>query len=216
MPIIDYRRLLLCVACLTPLLGTSTYAEPKRTPVFAPFRVPADSSSRVYGDPNVAGEPFVVRIRELPGTIAAPHIHHFDENITVVQGTWYFGIGAHFNRAALHRLPQGSFVFIPKGTPMFGFAPDGVTVQVHGIGPFEQHFIDPLYTLTAAADADDSRGADPSKFRFRAGQRVHSSGGDGKIKEGYATGELIQYVLTAPDGRLFVAQEAAMRSAGRQ
>lgn len=217
MLIVTCRRVFLRVACLLPLLATSsTSAEPKPTPVFSPFRTPGGSSSRVYGDPNVAGEPFVVRIRELSGTIVPPHTHHFDENITVVQGTWYFGIGPRFDRASLHRLPAGSFVFIPKGVPMFGFAPAAVTVQVHGVGPFDQHFVDPLYTLTAAADADDSHGADPTKFRFRAGQTVHSPGGGGKVREGFATGELVQYILTAPDGRLFVAQEHSMRTAGRQ
>ena len=216
------RRALVGVASLMPLLAsTAAFGQPVQkasSTVFSPFRVPAESSSRVYGDPNVAGAPFVVRIRELPGTIAAPHIHHFDENITVVQGTWYFGIGRHFNRAALHKLPTGSFIFIPKGTPMFGFAPASVTVQVHGIGPFEQHFIDPLYTLTAAAAADASGSADPTKFRFRVGQSVRSPGGNGKIREGYATGELVQYILVRPDGQLFVAQEQSMnpRVAGRR
>ena len=164
-----------------------------RVAVFSPFRPLTTSDERVVGDPNVAGRPFVVRIRELPGTIVPPHIHHFDENLTIVQGTWYFGIGPKFDRAALRQLAQGSFVFVPRGTPMFGYSPDGVTVQVHGIGPFEQHFIDSLNVLVASVDADDDALVNPARFRFRLGQVVRSPRGQGRIRQGYATGSVVQY-----------------------
>ena len=180
-------------------------------PVFSPFRPLSANSERVFGDPNVAGRPFVVRIRELPGTIAPPHTHHFDENITVVRGTWKFGIGPKFDPAALHTLPAGSFIFIPRGTPMFGYAEEPVTVQVHGIGPFNQHFIAAAFSLTAA-DPDDGWVMDSTKFRFRAGQTVHSSRGSGRIQQGFATGEVVQYIIVRPNHELFMAQEKDMRT----
>ena len=179
-------------------------------PVFSPFRPLSGEDERVFGDPSVAGRPFVVRVRELPGTIAAPHTHHFDENITVVQGTWQFGIGPKFDPAALHTLPEGSFIFIPRGTPMFGYAAEAVTVQVHGIGPFNQHFVDAAFTLTAA-DPDDSWVTDPTKFRFRAGQAVHSPRGSGRIQQGFATGEIVQYIVVRPNRELFMVQEKDLR-----
>src|SRR5215468_5833626 len=33
----------------------------------------------LYGDPEVAGQAFVMRIRELPGTVVPPHSHPVDE-----------------------------------------------------------------------------------------------------------------------------------------
>ena len=47
----------------------------------------------LYGDPESPGQPFVMRIRELPGTVVTPHSHPVDEHITVLQGTWYLGFG---------------------------------------------------------------------------------------------------------------------------
>src|SRR6476646_4374346 len=58
----------------------------------------------LYGDPEVAGEPFVIRIRELPGAIVPPHSHPVDEHITVVQGTWYFALGEEYKPEALVEL----------------------------------------------------------------------------------------------------------------
>ena len=184
-----------------------TIPSPSSVPIFAPIHILVHDGERVVGDPDKAGVPFVVRIRELPGNVVPPHIHHFDENITVVQGTWYFGIGSTFDAAKLHKLPVGSFVFIPHGTPMFGYAPDAVTVQVHGIGPFEQHFLGQVYTLTAAADVSGGSTRDPSRFRFHAGQAVHSPRGEGRIQEGYAVGTIIEYEVLRADGHLIAAQE---------
>ncbi len=186
-------------------------AAPAAVPVFAPFLAPPDGGQQVLGSPLVEGQPFVVRLEEMPGEIVPPHTHHFDENITVIRGVWYFGVGPKFDRAALHRLPTGSFVFIPRGTPMFGYAPDGATVQIHGIGPWNQHFVGGLYTLTDKADVDGSQGVDASRFHFRVGDRVHTPRGPGRIQEGIVTGELVQYILIGPKRRVFVAQEKDLR-----
>jgi quercetin dioxygenase-like cupin family protein len=175
-------------------------------PIFDPIHPLAASDETVLGDPEVAGAPFVLRIRELPGTIVPPHTHTFDENITVVHGTWYFGIGDRFDSANLHALPEGSFAFAPAGTPMFAYAPDGVIVQVHGIGPYTQAFCQPLLTL-AATDTGDSAGVSPSAFRFRQGELVSAGRGTGRIRQGYASGNVIQDEVVAQDGSVFMAQE---------
>lgn len=201
-----------CLAMASARAAPASIPSPSAVPVFAPIHPLLRDGERVLGDPRKAGAPFVIRIRELAGGIVPPHIHHFDENITVVQGTWRFGIGPKFDTAKLRELPVGSFVFIPAGTPMFGYAPAAVTVQVHGIGPFEQHWLAPLYTLTpaGAADTDGATGADPKRFRFHAGQEVHSPRGDGRIHEGYATGAVIEYEVLRADDQMIAAQETEL------
>ena len=149
----------------TPM-SKQTVPAAQRQPVFAPIHALTGQDENILGDPSEPGKPFVLRVRELPGTIAASHTHTFDENITVLQGTWYFGIGEEFDKAKLHELPAGSFIFIPAGTPMFGYAPGPVTVQVHGIGPFTQKFCHPLLTLVPIPD-DKTIAVSPSSFRFR-------------------------------------------------
>ena len=163
----------------------------------------------LYGDPEKVGEPFVIRIRELAGGIIPPHRHPVDENITVVKGTLYFGVGDKFDRAAMKEMKAGSYAFIPKGSTMFGYTPEAAIVQVHGVGPFHIHWRagntwwDNLKTLD---DADAS-----SFFKFKKGERVVAKRGAGRIRQGYDSGEFIGYEVQRADGSLFMALEGELR-----
>ena len=195
--------------------GSGPLVPAATAPVFAPFHVPTEGDEGLVGTPSAANRPFVFRIREMPGTVIPPHTHPIDENITVLQGTFYFGIGPRFDEHALHALPVGSFVFIPHGTPMFGYVREAVTLQIHGVGAFKQHFVEPLFTLTAAASADPdlgSLGVDLHRFRFHAKDFVSTPRGSGEVKEGFALGALVEYILVAKDGHLFMAQEQEMHA----
>lgn len=156
----------------------------------------------LYGDPEKAGEPFVMRIRELPGTRIPLHSHPVDEHITVVQGTWYFAVGERWESTALGELTPGTYAFAPAGSTMFGYSPDGAVVQVHGVGPFHIHWKNGLVTL------DDPAG--PATFRHRKGDRVQTPRGAGVIVQGYASGPLIQYEIEGDAGR-FTASESDVR-----
>jgi len=153
----------------------------------------------LYGDPDSSGEPFVMRVHELPGSIVPPHSHLVDEHITVLQGTWYFALGQEFDKGALKELRAGGYAFAPKGSWLFGFSPDGAIVQVHGVGPFRIHWRGGLHTLN---DADAK-----SVFRFTRGLRVSDSRRAGKIVEGYASGKIIQYEVEAENGERFMISE---------
>jgi len=163
----------------------------------------------LYGDPNAIGEPFVMRIRELPGGIIPPHNHPVDEHITVVQGTLYFGVGEKFDRAAMKELKAGGYAFIPKGSTMFGYTSDPAIVQVHGVGPFHIHWRagntwrDTLKTL------DDPDAG--SVFKFRKGERVVAKRGKGRIRQGYDSGEVIGYEIERANGSLFMAEEGELQ-----
>jgi quercetin dioxygenase-like cupin family protein len=169
-----------------------------------PLRPMSGDVEVLYGDPDAAGAPFVMRIRELAGTIVPPHSHPVDEHITVVQGTWYFGLGESFDAQKLEELKAGGYAFAPMGSSMFGYAPEEAIVQVHGIGPFQIHWRGGLKTLD---DADAK-----STFRFGRGERVVAPRGNGRIVEAYASGTLIQYEIEESNGRRFMANEHELRS----
>lgn len=155
------------------------------------------------GHPDSAGKPFVIRIRELPGTIIPPHTHPVDEHITIVQGSWYFGTGAQFDSAALRKLPAGSYAFAPAGTTMFAYAPELTVVQVHGIGPFHIHWRDGSQVL-------DQPGGEAA-FRFRKGDSVSTPHGSGTIQQGYRSGSIIQYDIVLDAGGRYMVSEHAVR-----
>lgn len=157
----------------------------------------------LYGDPEKAGEPFVMRIRELPGTLVPVHSHPVDEHITVVEGTWFFAVGDRWDRAQLKEIKAGGYAFAPKGSSMFGYSPDGAVVQVHGVGPFHIHWAHGSKTL------DDADAA--TVFTFKRGERVDTPRGKGTIGNGYASGEIIQYEITTEDGRIYMVSQHELR-----
>ncbi len=168
-----------------------------------PLRPMTTDSEILFGDPMAEGQPFVIRIRESPGFIVPPHSHPVDEHITVVQGTWYYGIGEVFDSTKLQALPAGSYAFAPAGTMMFAHSPEPAIVQVHGIGPFHIHWKDGMSTL----DDPDAE----TVFRFRMGERVSTPRGEGRIRWGGASGALIQYEIERADGSIFGVQEHEVR-----
>jgi len=157
----------------------------------------------VSGDPEKPGEPFVMRIHELPGAAIPPHVHPVDENLTVVQGVLYFAVGETWDKAALRELKVGDYAFVPKGSTMFGSCPDGAVVQIHGIGPFRIHWRHGVKTL----DSPDAAGT----FSFRRGDRVRAPRGTGTIREGYASGPIVQYEIEPASGGRFMADQQDVR-----
>jgi quercetin dioxygenase-like cupin family protein len=172
-----------------------------------PIRPMTADAEVLHGDPDAPGKPFVIRIRELPGGIVPPHRHPVDEHVTVVEGEWWFATGEVFDRSKLTRMPAGSYAFVPAGTTMFGMAEGAAVVQVHGVGPFHIHWADGMKTL-------DDPGAEAA-FRFRKGESVDTPRGRGRIRQGYASGALIQYEVEGSGGALWVAQQADVRNAAQ-
>jgi hypothetical protein len=168
-----------------------------------PLRPMTGDVEILYGDPEKAGEPFAMRIRELPGTIIPLHSHPVDEHITVVQGTWYFAVGETWDRAALRELKAGDYAFARAGSTMFGYCPDGAIVQVQGTGPFHIHWLHGSRTL------DDANAADT--FTFKRGDRVSTPRGAGMIRNGYASGSIVQYEVAGDGGVLFMASQSEIQ-----
>ena len=157
----------------------------------------------VQGDPEVPGQPFVLRIRELPGTIIPPHTHPVDENITVLEGTFFFAVADTFDLGLMKELKAGGYAFAPRGSTMFGASPDGAIVQVHGIGPFHIHW------RNGYLDLDDPRAAEV--FRLRKGDAVTTPRGSGTIRQGYSSGTHVQYEIERSDGTRFLALQSDTR-----
>ena len=92
--------------------------------------------------------PFVIRIHNDAGYIVLPHTHPMDENITVVQGSWWVGMSRRFSRSAQAPMELGAYGFVPKTMAHFDWAKTDSIYQVHGIGPFGSKLVDPAYELT--------------------------------------------------------------------
>ena len=180
-------------------------------PRMIPIHPMVEDVEVLYGDPEKPGEPFVTRIRELPGGIIPPHKHPVDENITVLQGTLYFAVADKCDRGAMKELKAGSYAFVPTGSTMCGWTPEAAIVQVHGVGPFHIHWRAGATWRDKLETLDDPDAA--STFRFKKGQRVVTVRGTGRIRQGYDSGEMIGYEIDGNDGSLFAAEESDLRLA---
>lgn len=192
-------RLLAAAAVLLACAAQAAAEEPR----FVPFSVPRADVEVLYGDPSKPG-PFVMRIRELAGTTIPPHRHPVDEHITVLAGIFEFAVGETWDPALLRPYGPGSYIFVPRGRTMFGRAREAAVVQVHGQGPFDIHWRHPLLRF-------EDEGA-AKVFRFARGQRVVTPRGSGEIRQGWASGPIVQYEVEG-EGGLFMADEGEVRAA---
>lgn len=103
----------------------------------APLDLPKGSQIAVLaGDPGKPG-PFVLRVKFPPDTVVAPHRHATAENLTVLSGDIYHGMGEKLDKAHGDRLQPGGFVFLPAMMPHSVWTAGAESVvQVTGTGPF--------------------------------------------------------------------------------
>ena len=116
----------------------------------APPSLPAGARIAVLqGDPGRDG-PFVIRLMLPKGYRIPPHSHSRDEQLTVLSGTMYLGMGDVFDPGTARGLAAGGFHALRAGTRHYAFAKQPTIVQVSGNGPFDITYLRP---------ADDPRTA---------------------------------------------------------
>jgi hypothetical protein len=64
--------------------------------------------------------------------------------ITVISGQLYVGEGDIFKKSNKHVLSAGSFIMIPADTHLFFWTNEKAILQLHGIGPLDVKYINPL------------------------------------------------------------------------
>lgn len=72
-----------------------------------------------------------------------------DENLTVLNGAWALGMGSRVDMSKLESMPQSALGLVRAKMTHFGFSPIETIFQIHGIGPFENLPIDPVFELTS-------------------------------------------------------------------
>lgn len=89
----------------------------------------------IYSEPARAGA-YAFRVRARAGHSLPPHTHPDERTITVLQGTYWAGVGETFDRDGLIAYPAGSFYVIPAGLPHYSAVLEGeVEFQEAGVGP---------------------------------------------------------------------------------
>jgi len=116
----------------------------------APPSIPKGAQLAVlYGNPGKK-VPFVMRLKMPDGYKIAPHWHSNDENLTIISGTFLLHMGDAMDAAA-HSMEAGAFHFLPGKMHHAAEAKGETVVQVHGMGPFDIHYLNPADDPTPKA-----------------------------------------------------------------
>jgi len=89
----------------------------------------------LIGDPSKPGG-YVMRIKVPANVTFPPHYHSGVENVTVISGTFYVGLGDMIDKTKMTALPPGSFVSIPANVHHYAMTKGEAVIQLSGMGPF--------------------------------------------------------------------------------
>jgi quercetin dioxygenase-like cupin family protein len=155
----EFRFAVSCSVVLVAVVGSGSVGAAKGEPAFVRI-TPAEVQWRdipeshgaqqaiLVGDPDKPGM-YVVRVKFPAHVMTAPHWHPNARYVTVLEGTWYAGIGESFDVAKAVPLKPGSFMLHPaKAVHWDGSAGnETVIVQIVGMGPTVGGRVDPEQPL---------------------------------------------------------------------
>ena len=120
-----------------------TVALPATLKWAEPAVLPGALLAVVQGDPSKEGL-FVYRLKMPAGYRIPPHLHKASENVTVLSGEFFIGLGEKLDQGKGQELPAGAFLSVPPNHPHYAWVGgSGKIVQVHGVGPTDLRFVNP-------------------------------------------------------------------------
>jgi len=93
------------------------------------------------GDPSKEGM-YVIRLKAPAGYKVMPHSHPFDENVTVLSGSFIIEMGDKVDEKKT-ALKPGGFARMPKGMVHYAVFPEETIIQIHGQGPQGITYVNP-------------------------------------------------------------------------
>lgn len=109
----------------------------------APDVLPAGAQIAVLdGDPNKKGL-YTFRLKFPAGYDVAPHWHPSLEDITIISGNFYMGMGTTADESKVKAYGPGTFMSLPANHTHFVIGKEETIIQAHGMGPFGMTYINP-------------------------------------------------------------------------
>jgi quercetin dioxygenase-like cupin family protein len=141
---------LVCAALFTPAAIAQSPAHAMENVGAAkwgpapPMLPPGAQIAVLAGDPTKAG-PYTVRLK-FPANYDIPaHSHPTDENVAVVSGELFAGMGTKLDRKSGSGLRPGGFALMPAHANHFAYTNAETTILLYGQGPVD-------FTYVNAAD----------------------------------------------------------------
>lgn len=107
-----------------------------------PMLPPGAQIAVLAGDPTKSG-PYTVRLK-FPANYDIPaHSHPTDENVAVVSGEFFAGMGTKLDRKSGGGLRAGGFALMPAGMNHFAYTKVETTILLYGQGPVDFTYVNP-------------------------------------------------------------------------
>lgn len=137
------------VAGATPTASAQTMDGTKIIPAQdikwgpAPASIPVGAEATIlYGDPSKEGL-FALRLKMPKGYHIPPHSHPKPEVVTVISGTFRFGMGEVADQGKAQLLPAGSLFACSPSMAHFVYAEEDTIVQLNSNGPWGITYVNP-------------------------------------------------------------------------
>ena len=105
--------------------------------------LPAGAKIAVIEGPMSEAVPFTIRLKFPPDYQIPAHWHPAIERVTVLQGTFYMGVGDRLDTAKSMALTPGSIMILQPKTNHFAWTKEEVVVQLNGTGPWGVTYVNP-------------------------------------------------------------------------
>jgi hypothetical protein len=116
----------------------------------APPSLPAGAELAVlHGDPGKKGV-YAMRLKMPDGYRIPPHWHSNDEQLTILSGTFLLSMGDQFDQVTAQSLSADAYHFLPGKMHHAAAAQGEVILEIHGMGPFDIHYLNPADDPTKA------------------------------------------------------------------
>ena len=107
----------------------------------APDALPKGAQIAVmHGDPFKKNL-FALRLKMPDGYRIPAHWHTQDEELTILSGTFQLAMGD--DNSDVHALDAGAYHFLPGKMHHSATAKGDVVLELHGMGPFDIHYVNP-------------------------------------------------------------------------
>jgi len=109
----------------------------------APPMLPPGAKIDVLAGNPMGSSLYAVRLK-FPANYKIPaHSHPTDENVTVLSGTLYAGMGDRLDPKAGQPLHVGGFAMMPAGMNHYAYTKGETIILLHGQGPVEFKYVNP-------------------------------------------------------------------------
>ena len=88
----------------------------------------------LLGNPAKSGL-YIVRVKVPAGAIFGPHYHNETENLTIISGALWVGLGDKMDKAKMSALTAGTFASVPAKLHHYAMTKTATVLDITGLGP---------------------------------------------------------------------------------